>query len=1611
MISFGKLKFHKKGIILLLVIFEALLLSSCTTMLTRVGRGELSTPGDTVDGTGGEIPDFDPDESEDTKHREKKEIDYSIDRFEIDGVNAFYILPGLENIPDAMAKFEVLDYNSRGDFVYYYITPCYQTREAFLAVLAATRTGTVKDRTKVSVPAGRREDYEYDAGVLMSYNPDTGNYRVMYANVFQIDKQNEFDPATQGRPYMYKGRNADGDKNKRIYLAERLIGCKVAGREEYLLMDQNSLLGVVYDAEGNALKTMSYKTVLSSEMDTMRKEMKGKKDHGNKKIMNAAVTGLVMTRSYESYLGATFFMGDYDKEDDIDEEDLQISKTMMIHRQALTDENGVSPYVSLNKNADRQREKWLSLDGRFFTGRSELENAEGYSLSGLKNGKYGDEYADDFSAFTAFGAVETAGSFQVQIPNFYDLDGSWYDDNFTNDLIDSMLASDPRASFDVSYSYYSYYVGYRKRHLGLFDQFTKDGGSDKQVALESRISELNYRFPIMHKRLSQIILCDALQRRMKAENMMSAPMGELETYFENKGFLPKPGKYDKERNLNESPEGFYGDPEKMSKVERKEWDPGVSIVSDHIVSVVSQNGIYTDYIAPVDYFPEGDNDWEDIMLGTTGVRMDPADYTDAMERTVYVYDTGNADKQINEVMEAVGLSDDNRKAVEELKLLLRTSLKEWGNVKLGWLLNELMKNPEGLKRTVSEDALKARDAGRLSDEEYKKILELLTLIKNDDEKRNVHETFNKARQDAKKKHDEGGLSDDEYNKAIETLDRAEKEKLGLSDEDWAVFNGFDAVSFMIAEADRAIVSANLAGKADTVARIETLAEGLPEEIRQAMLCLCAGFEVRMEREEGCPLSYRTVFPEGSSIIGYGSGLMMTAGGNLDSNTDGVVVLGESDGKLYNGNAFIIGYENVNTTELFDEYIPGRPVDISSMDYNDGKEITTVVAVCTDRGVKFLNKKNNIKETRTYKHGNLKKKLGKVNADMLCGLENVNYWGRTIYNDEARITNTYKPLSFDARGNEAFKSIKEDTGIPSGIEEKNFRGFLTYRMLLTSTGYTRDIENRLTDAIEKSLEEIGAREGSKEAAEEREKEGIADTKTDVNDRYTGHLNSAKNICMIDKNKALICSVANGTKILDLDHGTVADDMEGSYYRAYQEGSKKTYRLLGFADTSNAYLDVDLPMAKVYPADYDESHINSNEISAFKNVLLQYARDYLYREYRTELNGNGEVVVKEKTEEEERESLEAGRIFDPAVKDYNGALLELERKYGVERTPEEIREYTEELRDRIAGVAPAVTRIYELAGARELAADTAKRNTGYFKNLESRMTMAPDVSSLEDIMVEIRMHDEVLNTLSQNLADKYKTYRSVLDLTKEQVSVSADDIFKRTAVSLNDAEAESARLRNQYREDVVNDIVAEYENSLVQDGTELSGVLTDQEIRQRFDAYVLGLLNRINPDNLLLDDQNTADEFIGVINHGKDVLDGEEFEAFRDSLREGIKDTDSVWLLEELVMRQKIASCKAYSGFEIWLSEYDERVRQAKLGNAGFSVPTGMTAEERELKDNGLSGDERISYLRTSAAYKSIIGDIKQDPEVKEFLSSRRETWDDYCSYVVKKAGLGLSGEEE
>jgi len=1613
MIFTDRIRKNKKYASVIILLTAAILCTSCTNIVNGIGEAvKPESIKSKVDGEqSGELPDFDPKKREDTQHREKKEIDYSVDRFNVEGTNAFYILPGIENIPDAMAVFEVLDYNSLGEFVYYYVTPCYSSPEEFMEFVQNNRTGTVKDTSGVEVPKGRREDYEYDAGVLMSYNPDTGAYRIMYANAFKIDKEKEFDPAKEGRPYLYKSKEGE-DKTGRIYTSERLLGCKVSGREEYFLMDQGSLSGVLYDSRGNANWTMTYRTSVRNEMEIRRRDFAHDKDHGNRKIMNAAITGVAMTRSHESYLGATFFMGDYEKEDDLDEDDLQISKTMLIYRLDLNRAEGGVPFVSVNLNSDVQKEKWLSLDRKFFTSEDELKEAEGYSLVKLKNGMYGDGYKDAFSAFTAADSDDRSMAFQVQIPNFYDLNGSWYDDKFTEDLVFGIYDNCGR---NVPYT--SIWSG--RKLQGFFEQFTKKASKVSKDDLPSKVEDLNYQLSRMEKRISQMILSDALSRRMKSENMTGASVEELEAYFENKGFLPKPGAYEEKSNLNESPEGFYGDIDNVRDTiknqftggaEVKQYDhriPEVSIISDHIISVVSQNGIYSNYVAPVDYFPEGENDWEDGIF-VKGLRMAPLSYTDPMERTVYVFDTAEADRQINEIGEAAGLSESQMKAVEELKLLLRTSASDWGNTKLAWLINEVIKNPGGLIETVSGDAGRARDEGRISQEEYEKLLELVNSIRNDEEKNAVHETFERARQDAKNRHDEGGLSDEEYERVLDTLNRAEQEKLGLDDDDWQTFQSLNDISLIIADAKRAIASGGDGGKMDTVDRIESLSGEIPEDIREGMLYLCAGFKTLLQKAEACPLSYEVIFPDGAGTIATSKGRTETVGGSLDTTTDGIVVAAESEGKQYSGNTFLLGFESANTMDFFNEFVCGKPLDLATMDYNDGKAITTVVAICTDKGVRFFRKENKTEE-RELSNKKLKKMFGEENANLICGVDKIDRFIHNEYvdyNDKATLVNTYSPLNFDARGNEAYEAIKGDknTSLPSEVSEKDFTGFLTYKMLLTSSGYTRDVENRLTEAIDESLKEIGARENSTDGEE-------ANPDKDNNERYTGHLSSADNICMIDKNKALICSVGNGTKILDLDHGTVADDLEGAYFRAFQVGSKKTYKLLGFEDKENAYLDVDLPLAKVITVEYDNAQIDRTEIEAFKKMLLQYAKDYLYREYRTELNESGEIVIKEKTDQEKQESQDAGRIFDPASKDFEEPLLELEKKYGIDKTTDEIREYTLMLRDRVAGVAPAITRLYELAGATKLAADSAKRNTGYWRNLESRMTMAVELSALKDILIEIRMSDDVLPSLDAVQAQKYRSYKKVLDLAKEHTSISAGDIFGKKGLSGNDADSDEERLRQQYRNDVIKDIISDFGQDYVSKAAGSDEVPSDEEIEKQFNDQLNNLLNRVNPDNFVLDDEKTVDEFADVINHGRERLTGKRFEEFSEGLKDDLASINSVWLLEELVIRKKVQNKGAYSEYQDWLNEYDEKVKEAELKGLNLSLPgTDKEKGNDQEKKKGLSGDERIRYLRTSPAYKAIIGDIKQDPEVKDFLAKRKETWDDYCTYVVKKAGLGTDEEQ-
>ena len=75
----------------------------------------------------------------------------------------------------------------------------------------------------------------------------------MCAKTFEIDKEFEFDPKIEGRPYYYEFYSDETTKQYNSYITERAFAGKVSGREEYLFMDQAGFTGRIYDKNGMAV--------------------------------------------------------------------------------------------------------------------------------------------------------------------------------------------------------------------------------------------------------------------------------------------------------------------------------------------------------------------------------------------------------------------------------------------------------------------------------------------------------------------------------------------------------------------------------------------------------------------------------------------------------------------------------------------------------------------------------------------------------------------------------------------------------------------------------------------------------------------------------------------------------------------------------------------------------------------------------------------------------------------------------------------------------------------------------------------------------------------------------------------------------------------------------------------------------------------------------------------------------------------------------------------------------------------------------------------------------------------------------------------------------------
>nr|MCR4763555.1 hypothetical protein [Lachnospiraceae bacterium] len=218
-------------------------------------------------------------------------------RYDIEGTDAFYLLPGIENLPEKMQDFNCLDYTDDGSFVYYYCAPAYITAEEVAALKGTDGTAPGGAYPEID----RSNASETDAMIFMKYNPKTRAYHVLDAQPYSHTTANS---ETGGEANTGVDFYASGVYS--FYTLSHCYGCRLSGQHRYFIFDQNGT-ATVYDDAGRVLSQTSIGDLITAKVQETANELnlaaKQKADSSKGAGINDA--GKEMTDAVKELEGAT----------------------------------------------------------------------------------------------------------------------------------------------------------------------------------------------------------------------------------------------------------------------------------------------------------------------------------------------------------------------------------------------------------------------------------------------------------------------------------------------------------------------------------------------------------------------------------------------------------------------------------------------------------------------------------------------------------------------------------------------------------------------------------------------------------------------------------------------------------------------------------------------------------------------------------------------------------------------------------------------------------------------------------------------------------------------------------------------------------------------------------------------------------------------------------------------------------------------------------------------------------------------------------------------------------------------------------------------------------
>ena len=526
-----------------------------------------------------------------------------------------------------------------------------------------------------------------------------------------------------------------------------------------------------------------------------------------------------------------------------------------------------------------------------------------------------------------------------------------------------------------------------------------------------------------------------------------------------------------------------------------------------------------------------------------------------------------------------------------------------------------------------------------------------------------------------------------------------------------------------------------------------------------------------------PTVYKLKFPEGSTANFATSSEQ--SGTATAAPEEGVILymeqsLNQPDGeKYYSGISYIYPREanpqsfsdmmnlfmsgGSSDAGLGDVYVPGSAIDAGYINYRDEKgEISQIIVLATSEGVKFYpGVKQSARKNRP--------------AWFKYSRQTASY----VTNEELLTSTGY--TSSVQQQTAATMAKRKTTEDPSSGDETqlDIRGQL-------------QVARDATESLKEAVKAIKGDEEDEEAGEEQSEQ----VQEILNAARVGTLASVESFTMTGEKEVLISACDTGLSLFNINTKAVVPVAGGSYFKSYRVKTKKnegaetdavleeqakskeqSYKILGFNNDEFEYSGLDIARAKVYDLDLAGGKQVAYE-QAVKQEVTQRAIDYIRLPLQTKVNDKGEIEAIPMTADEKKKYADYQKLFDPNSEEtaWKAELGKVAKDIGLLAVSDSLIAYTGELRQRVMAQSQTMKDIYALLGLRD---EDIKLNQAYWNNVALRLSTAVERDSLESILVEIRMHPDVVKHLDKDTQKRYKAYREIFDISEEQGAVELED----------------------------------------------------------------------------------------------------------------------------------------------------------------------------------------------------------------------------------------------